>query len=231
MFIKLIMKLIPVIFLMWTGLALAQEQRKIEYGLLAGVSLNNYVGEDTDDFSMKIGFNVAFAARYYFLDNLFLESGLGFATKGYKYELISSSGQYWDYDGLNYDSKVEKKMSTYNLDLPVLIGYRFNLTDDVNLKVKVGPYVTYALSGELTTKGYNTVYPNIHESETEHFDYSYKIKDLDDFKRFGCGLSAGIDVNYKSFSVCAKCQRGLTKTYKDREVYEQNMLLSLGYCI
>ncbi|MCM1483060.1 MAG: PorT family protein [Muribaculaceae bacterium] len=143
------------------------ESKSFELGIRAGASLNTYTGDDMQDADMKVGFNVGITGRYFFYNNLFGELSLGFATKGYKQNTNASSGQYWDDHGANYDSEVNKNMTTYNLDIPLYIGYRIPLSDNSNLCIKAGPYITYALSGKLKTSGYIITYPDIHSSEKE----------------------------------------------------------------
>lgn len=216
--------------LCWFTVALAQnDDKKFEKEVFAGVSMNNFTGDDIKGSDMKTGFNVGFTARYYFVKNLFLEGSLGVASKGYKSHSEVSSGQYWDDYGPNYDGELSTNYTSYNLDLPVLLGYRISASESFNIKLKVGPYFTYALSGKKKDEGYMITYPDIHSSEKEYINKETKIGDMKNFKSFGCGIHAGVSVNIKKVVLTASYQRGLSKVFDKDKSYEQNVLISLGY--
>ncbi len=210
--------------------ALAQKENKpLEFGVYAGVSLNSYTGDDMKDADMKIGFNAGVTGRYFFYKNLFAELSLGVATKGYKQTSNASSGQYWNDEGSNYDSEIKTDMTTYNLDIPLYVGYRFNIGSNSGLSIKVGPYITYAFAGQCKTSGYIITYSDIHSSETEYINKEQKIGDIENYKNFGVGIGCGLSYNYRNYGITASYQRGLTKIYEERDVFEQNISLSLSY--
>lgn len=200
-----------------------------EFGVFAGASINSYTGNDIENADMKMGFNVGITGRYYIYKNLFGELSVGVATKGYKQTTSESSGQYWDDEGINFDSEVEDNMTTYNLDIPLYVGYRFPISETSSLSVKIGPYITYAFSGKLKTSGYVITYPDIHSSEKEYITQEKKIGDMDDYRKFGVGIGCGIGYNYKNYGITASFQRGLTKLYDKKDIFEQNISLSLSY--
>lgn len=154
---------------------------------------------------------------------------LGISTKGYKSDSESSSGFYWDDEGPNYDGSISTKYTSYNLDLPILVGYKLDVNDDFNIKLKVGPYLTYALSGKLKVEGYWTEYEDIHSSATEHINKETKIRDMNGFKNFGYGIYAGISTEHKQFILSVSYQRAFSKIFDEAKSYEQNFLISIGY--
>lgn len=203
--------------------------RNFEVEVFVGLSLNNFVGKDSKNLDMSTGFHAGILGRYYFVKNTFLECSLGIATKGYKSEISTSSGDYWVDEGANYDGESSTKYRTYNLEIPVLIGYNITINDYTNIKIKVGPYMTYAISGKLKTKGYNTVYPDIHSSETEYIEDETDISDIKGLNKFGYGLQTGISANFSNYVISAYYQRSFMKRVDDVKQYEQNILVSLGY--
>lgn len=205
------------------------DHTKFEKELYVGISMNNFTGDDIENSDMKVGFNAGITARYYVVNDLFLEGSLGISTKGYKSDSESSSGSYWDDEGPNYDVSISTKYTSYNLDLPILVGYKLAVNDDFNIKLKVGPYLTYALSGKLKEEGYWTEYEDIHSSATEHINKETKISDMNGFKNFGYGIHAGISADYKQFIFSASYQRAFSKVFDDAKAFEQNILISLGY--
>lgn len=205
-------------------------ETKIETEISAGLSLNNFVGKDADGFKNKLGFHVGLTARYYFYSDIFIEGSLYFATKGYKTEDSDTSGNYWDDEGVNYDMEVKETYKTYNIDFPIMLGYRFKVNDNLNFKIKAGPYLTYAISGERTVKGYYIEYPDIHSSEKETINTKTKIGKMKNYHPFGYGLTGGISINYKRTTLSFTYQRALSKTFHKDKSYEQNILISVGYC-
>ena len=191
--------------------------------------MNNFTGDDIENTDMKLGFHAGITARYFFVKDVFLEGSLGIATKGYKITNQYSSGSSWNDDGYNYDSEVTTKYSSYNLEIPILIGYKYAINKDINIKAKIGPYFTYALAGKQTEKGYEIYYPDIHSSEKGYIDEETKIGDMSGFKNFGYGLHAGLSVEYNRYTLSASYQRGFSKVFDKAKTYEQNFLVSVGY--
>ena len=142
-----------------------------------------------------------------------------------------SSGQNWDDEGGNYDGKQTVKMAINKFDIPIHIGGMYDFSSDTRLFLEVGPYISYAISGNKKYTGYYTVYDDIHSSETEQINKKEKIgkASLKDFQKFGYGLSATAGISFKNIILQFTYQRGLNKTIKKKKQYEQNMLLSLGY--
>lgn len=205
------------------------EEKMSEFGIIAGLSINNFTGKDVDNVDIALGFHVGFLARYYFDRNIFVEGSIGLSTKGYKSEEYVSSGDYWLDDEANYDGYTSTKYLSYNIDIPFLIGYKLLLNRNMDLKIKIGPYFTYAISGSESKSGYMTIYPDVHSSETEHFDDKVDISDMYKFKHFGYGLHAGIGIGYKNFDISLSYQHGFSKVFNDSNAYEQNFLITLGY--
>lgn len=202
---------------------------KFEKEVYVGISMNSFTGDDIKNSDMNIGFNAGFTARYYVANDLFVEGSLGISTKGYKLDSKSSSGSSWDDEGPNYDSSISQKYTSYNLDLPILVGYKLAVNEDINIKLKAGPYLTYALSGKLKTKGYRTDYEDIHSGETEHINNETNIGDMNGFNNFGYGIHAGISADYKQFILSVSYQRAFSKILDDNKAFEQNILISFGY--
>ena len=223
-FIKIVLSAI----LALTVFPLSAQNEKFEKEAFAGVTLSNYAGKDAKGMGLHPGFNVGVTARYYFYQNIFVEGSLEAITQGYRQKINSTSGSVWDDEGVNYDGEETRTLNTYNLTIPVQIGYRFNISDDLNIKVKVGPYITYALAGDLKRKGYFTDYDDIHSSETEHIDDSKSISDLEGFKHFEYGIQASVGAEYRRFLLNASFQRSFCKQF-DSKQFSQNICISVGY--
>lgn len=208
----------------------ATNKKNYELDFYAGVSLNNNYGDDIEDTKNNTGFHAGITARYIFATNFFADISFGYATKGYKQENTQSSGQYWDDEGANYDSQNKITMQTSNIDMPIHFGYRIKISDALSVDLKLGCYLTYALSGKRKNVGTFTFYPDIHSSETDFISSTTYIKDVR-YKRFGVGLDAGLGVRIKKhFILSGSYQHGLTVLLEDANIYEKNFLISAGYC-
>lgn len=168
---------------------------KFETELFAGASFNTYTGGDIKNVDMQIGFNGGVIGRYYIANNFFAEASLMFTTKGYKAKKNS-----------------DNKMTTYNIDVPINVGYRFVLSDGISLKIKAGPYITYALNGEQKADNVKT-----------------KLKDIKSFNTFNVGIDGGIAFEFHHIVLSGTYQHGLATLINKKKVYEQNIFVSLGY--
>lgn len=173
----------------------SNETPKFETELFAGATFSTYTGDDVKNTDMQIGFNGGVTGRYYIVNNFFAEASLMFTTKGYKSK-----------------KKNGPKMTTYNIDVPINIGYRFMLSDDISLKIKAGPYITYAIGGEQEAENVKT-----------------KLKDIKSFNTFNVGIDAGIALDFHHFILSGTYQHGLATLINKQKVYEQNIFVSLGY--
>ena len=167
---------------------------QFEVELFAGASFNTYTGSDVKNVDMQVGFNGGVTGRYYIVNNFFAEGSLMFTTKGYK------------------SKKNDVKMTTYNIDVPINVGYRFMISDEMSLKIKAGPYITYAVGGEQKAG-----------------DVKTKLKDIKPFNTFNVGINAGVSFDFHHIVLSGTYQRGLATLYEKQKVYEQNIFVSLGY--
>lgn len=193
------------------------------FGLIGGISFNNYVGEDIKGGKNHLGFNIYVVGGYEFTSNIFAEVQLGVVTKGRKIEQSITSGQYWDDEDANYDGESTDVLKTTNIELPIYLGVKYE-----GIFAMVGPYLTYAISGKKHEKGSQTIYPDIHSSETEYIDETTKLSGIQGFKKFGCGIGGSVGYRYEQFVISATYQHGLTKLYNKSKQYEQNILVSVG---
>ena len=173
----------------------SNETPKFETELFAGATFSTYTGGDVKNADMQSTVALVVTGRYYIVNNFFAETSLMFTTKGYKSK-----------------KKSGPKMTTYNIDVPINIGYRFMLSDDMSLKIKAGPYITYAIDGEQKAESVKT-----------------KLKDIKSFNTFNVGIDAGIALDFHHFILSGTYQHGLATLINKQKVYEQNILVSLGY--
>jgi hypothetical protein len=135
-------------------------ESSVYYGIRLGMNFANLTGDDAGDLDAKLGLNFGGTVGLRVSDTtpIFLESGLYYTGCGAKKDKNSVS--------LNY------------LELPILIKYGVQLTDDIALLPFVGPTFRYGLfGGKIKTSG---------AGKTDSFgDGKYKRGDMG--IKLGCG--------------------------------------------
>lgn len=217
------------------NLTYAQDSnKKVSFYATAGVSISNICNAKSDlDTSSKIGGNINVLAEYNFTKGLYIQGGLTFTTSGFKNHTHEGSGDGWQDDGANYDLVLDHNYTSYNLQIPIYIAYKLKVAKNLFIGIKAGPYVSYALGGNLKTKGYHTYYDTIHSSETESIDTETKLTDIKDLNRFDYGITGGIEVGYKRYVLSAIYQYGFGKKCESwnygKDATENNIMISVGY--
>ena len=100
----------------------AQEDSK--FTVNAGVGLSSVVGSDAEDVKNVFSYKVGLSYDWGLSESFSIIPGVQFATKGFKSEAIDGD------------------VSMSYLQIPILAAYKFDLTDDMKLVVKAGPYVS-----------------------------------------------------------------------------------------
>ncbi len=146
----------------------------------------------------KVGFGVGVQGEYAFSDKdkgLFMDASLLFDAKNWK------SASYFDN---NTSTAGEWHYSTYGLNVPINIGYRFHLTKSFNLLASAGPYFEIGIAGKEKS--------NIAGKKTTVSSNPYKDKLMDRFN-WGIGLRLGGEIS-NHFQVNAYYNLGLKDIYK-----------------
>lgn len=173
----------------------AQEDSK--WTVNAGVGLSSVVGSDTDGagvkniFSYKVGLSYDLGIG----ENFSIIPGVEFATKGYKEDAIDGN------------------ISMSYLQVPIFAAYKFNVSDNMKLAIKAGPYVSYGLFG----------------SDIMWYDDYEEQNVFDAFERFDAGVIAGVALDFEQFTVGVEYSRGLTKLDSDLKIYNQAFGVTFGY--
>ncbi len=146
----------------------------------------------------KVGFGVGVQGEYAFSDKdkgLFLDASLLFDAKNWK------SATYFD----NSTSKTGKwNYSSYGLNIPINIGYRFHLTKSFNLLASAGPYFEIGVAGKEKS--------DFARKETTISSNTYKDKLMNRFN-WGLGFRLGGEIS-NHFQVNAYYNIGLKDIYK-----------------
>lgn len=174
-----------------------------------GVSLNNLVGDDADDFDFdnKTGVDIVLGSvsPLTAVDGLYVGYEVGVGTRGAK---ASRNG-----------GKLE--IAHTNVKLVPQAGFMLDLDGGLAIDVHVGVGLTYDFMGH-----FKVSYGG--ESET------VKIKDYEDdlgfeCNRFDVGIHPGVTVWYNNFGLDFTFQRGFLSAVKENDVFAQNIQFRLAY--
>ena len=152
--------------------AVHAQDKPVLLGVKAGVNLST-LGADLKDSKYVFKYQVGITADLAFSENLYLLTGLDFQAKGAKL------------DGVKYNP--------IYLQLPVTVGYKFDLGNNTRLVLNAGPYLAYGIGGK--TKGGEAG--------------SQKLFKDDIFKRLDYGVIGGVGVEFDRFTVSAGYDLGL----------------------
>ena len=186
---------------------------QISWNAKAGVNISNTINSGDVDF--KPGYQFGVGMDYYFNDHWGIQPSLMLISKGYKIKgdyppFINKSEQLKSYDIT--DNKVY-------VELPLLLTYRFNVSEKLKLIFSGGGYIAYGITGKF--KKTNTL-----------LDGSKRKDKVDSFsagvEKFDTGLAAGAALEYNDkYSIGLSSDFGLKSTqarFKNRTYG-----LSFGY--
>lgn len=107
----------------------------ITFGIRAGLNMANMsASEDGVSASpeSRTSFHVGVIADIPLMQSLYIQSGLFFQNKGYKFD----------------DEEKETAKPMY-LEIPILASYRYNFSDAIQLQINAGPYFAYGIGGKV----------------------------------------------------------------------------------
>jgi hypothetical protein len=138
----------------------AQDFKKFRFGPTAGLTVSKVTGGGA---KFGIGFQAGVRGEYNFSDNFYLGSAFMLAQKGMKDQAAGY------------------------LEIPINVGYRYNVSDSFAMFGEVGPYLGVGIYGK---NGY--------------FDVA---------KRFDMGVGVAIGAEISKFQIRAGYEYGITKVF------------------
>lgn len=180
---------------------------QISWNVQAGVNMSNL--SNIEDSKMKFGYQVGVGMEYAIDDMWSIRPSLQFITKGAKAD-YSEGG-----------ASVESSMNPMYLQLPVMAAAGFNISDNMKVVVKAGPYFAFGIGGK-SKDSYS--YEGVSQEE------EYDIFGDDGAKRFDFGLGVGAALEFGKMFVGLDGLFGLTKMYDgDGAPKNTTIALSVGY--
>lgn len=112
----------------------------------------------------------------------------------------------------SYDTKDggSAKLTWNAIDLPVVIGYKLVKTDDFNVRVFAGGVYSYAFNNKV--------------SSSQALQEGFK-----NFDKSNIGVTGGVGVDYKNFTVDLRYETGLSNISKEFKSKPHSFSLGIGY--
>ena len=169
------------------------QDKPVTFGVKAGVNLST-LGGDLKDSKYTFKYQAGITVDVLLVDHLYLMTGLDFQAKGAKLGGVKYNPMY--------------------LQLPAMIGYKFDLGANTRLVLNAGPYIAYGIGGK--TKGGEAG--------------SQKLFKDDIFKRLDYGVVGGVGVEFGKFSIGAGYDLGLANIsdVKGTKARNRNAYLTVG---
>ena len=117
----------------------------------------------------------------------------------------------------------DDRLNVYYLQLPVMASCHVDLGRDVSLNLKAGPYLGLGLSGRFESVYY---VPGMAISvdafgTTQYDDRGYETEVRGGLSRFDAGLTFGLELEVRRFTVGANYLLGLVDNYRDSNVLHE----------
>lgn len=163
--------------------------------LRGGFATNSFVGDDMDHSDMLPGYNVGLDMNKFIKNGLYWNTGIMFGSRGYQYEDVL-------------------KFRAHNLQIPLTIGYKYDLGSGFALDGRIGGFFSVDMAGKYK-------YDSNLLKDT-------KISDIDDYNRCDGGLLIGVGVWYNNINLDLAYQRGFAHSIDNLEGAASNFLIRLG---
>lgn len=165
-------------FLAYSASAFSQ----ITWNAKAGVNVSKRTQIDAD---MKLGYQFGVGMDYYFSEHWGVQPSIMLITKGFK-----TKGNY------NYPPEWDDDLSKYNitenriyLEVPIMLAYRFKVTENIKLVINGGAYASYGIGGKYKNKFTKK------DGTTGNYDFDAFSSGSE---KFDVGLGAGTTFEYLS---------------------------------
>ncbi|MCD8031553.1 MAG: PorT family protein [Bacteroides sp.] len=174
------------------------QEKPVTWGIKAGTNLSTF-GGDMKHTKSVLRYQVGITADVALTNNLFLLTGLDLQTKGAKCSPKSAS---------------DIKYNPMYLQLPVHIGYKFDVASHTRLVVHAGPYLAYGIGGKARSEGNKqSVFGN------------------NQLKRVDYGLMGGAGIEIGNIAIHAGYEFGLANisNAKGTKIRNRNPYFTVGY--
>lgn len=220
-------KVLLIAFSFFIAVSSYSQDKLFSLGVRAGMNLSDMSVEHSDT-KARVGYQFGIVGEYKLPNDFFLQSSLNVSSKGTKVDLDID----YDFNGDGIPDKGSVK-TTWNatyLELPVLVGYKVNVTEGFGLKFMAGPYIAYGIGGKIT--GTASVDMGIPDGGYELYSGKDKMDSFSDesLKHFDFGLLGGVAADYQKFTITLGYEYGLSNVSQGSNgIHNRNAFLTIGY--
>ena len=151
------------------------------------------------------GFTVGGVSNIYLGKNFYFEPGISLAYSQYRYKDIEFS----DSDGVIRET--DPKIYKWSLQIPLVVGYTIDLSDEYSLNVFTGPQVRYAFAGGISFKN-----KEIAEEADEYVNL------WNGQRRFDLSWKVGVGIPINNFQISLEADLGITDLLKNDMSFREN---------
>lgn len=198
-------KILPIVFALFSIVLNAQQKGTIEFGANIGFN-RSAVSSSEGSTDAGSGFNIGFAADYYFSRSWSIKSKLIYDQKGWDNGFI----EFYSFDPAVADSSYNTNFNLNYLTIPVMANWHFGRTR--NWHLNFGPYAGFLLNAEESRFGTD-------------------VKDAFNTTDFGIALGVGVKIpvsNKLKISLEYEENYGLSEVFKDTNFATQNVRSSFN---
>lgn len=225
---KNIRNLLFVILLSSLSYGLFAQESRFQFGIKAGGDLYSTTLDVGDDIDKKVKpcFHVGLTAEYAFSETAYLQTGVGYVTKGAVIkdtENIANGSLQWT-----------QKFSMQYIQVPVMFAYKLMMVSDVQIYFHGGPYFAYGIGGKSTYETKEKSLADVAKGKEKQDSFSKDgLKKFDYGIKFGAGLEfekfvVGLDFEYGLANISQK-KSGLSPLLEGKNFRNKGVSLSVGY--
>lgn len=167
------------------------------------------VFEDASKLLSKVGGTAGFKIEYMLpkAHGTYINAGIDWTMKGGELEEKAHFDE-------NNPTKATTRIPTHYIELPIHVGFRYNVLPDLGVFGEVGPYFSFGVGGN-----YKFEY-DADGSEAREKEFSYSIfkksKERANFQRWDAGFGFRVGCEYQNhYSLNLGCDWGFTDMWRD----------------
>ncbi len=192
-----------------TALTASAQEKGFRFGVTAGMNLSNVTDLKADS---KLGFNAGIRGEYNFSKNFYGNIGLLWSMQGCSYAT--------QMQGIELTAKCNPSY----LKLPIHVGGRYFVGDNISLFAETGPYVAVGILGKVKASA-NAGIIDIEQSS----DYFDNGEDDPGMKRFDAGWGVRAGIEFSQFQIHLGYDHGFVNISDDTSSKNWNFNVGVSY--
>lgn len=184
----------------------------------AGINLSSYSGLNSNEKDLqeyRPGYMFSAGVEIPLVASLYVEPSLTLVQKGAQFS------------GTSDEDEMNMRVCPTYIELPVMLGYKFPILENVRLTIHAGPYISYGFGGKWKYEIDGDKY------DGDAFGNTLGIEKQEAFskKRWDYGVGAGAGLEIDRFLFRASYAFGLAKVKRDisGDIKNRGLAFAIGY--